>query len=75
VTTPEAQADKVIGVVYMKATFNANGTVSDIEVIMPVQHMTDSAVQALQKSRFKPATINGKPITLRKVPISVAVHY
>jgi hypothetical protein len=75
VTTPEAQADKVIGVVYMKATFNANGTISDIEVIMPVEHMTESAVQSLQKSRFKPATVNGKPITLRRVPISVAVHY
>jgi len=75
VTTPEAQENKVIGYVVLRATFNANGTVSDIEILQPVEYMTESAIDSLKRSRFKPATINGKPVTLRKVPIKVLVHY
>ncbi|HSB10030.1 MAG TPA: energy transducer TonB [Blastocatellia bacterium] len=73
--TPEARENQVIGIVLMKATFNADGTISDIEVIMPVEFMTESAKESLQRSTFRPATLNGVPITLRKVPIKVFVHY
>jgi TonB family protein len=75
VTTPEAQKEKVIGDVLLRATFNANGEISDIEVLMPVEYMTESAIESLRRSKFKPATINGKPVTLRNVPIRVSVHY
>jgi len=75
VTTAEAQENKVIGFVVLRASFNADGTVSDIEVVQPVEFMTDSAIDSLRRSKFKPATINGKPVTLRNVPIRVSVHY
>jgi hypothetical protein len=75
VVTPEAQENKVIGIVLLRATFKADGTFSDIEVVMPVDYMTESAIEALKRSRFRPATVDGKPITLRKVPVKIDVHY
>jgi protein TonB len=75
VITPEAQANKVIGDVLLRATFHADGTFSDIEVVRRVDYMTESAVDSLMRSRFKPATVNGKPITVRKVLVVIKVHY
>ena len=75
VVTPEAQENKVIGIVLLRATFHADGTVSDIEVVMPVEFMTESAIDSLMRSKFRPATVNGKPITVRKVPVKIFVHY
>lgn len=75
VVTPEAEQNKVIGIVLLRATFNADGTFSDIEVVMPVEYMTEAAIEALTRCKFRPATINGKPITLRKVPVKIDVHY
>ncbi|MFY9607209.1 MAG: TonB family protein [Blastocatellia bacterium] len=76
VITPEAEENKVIGIVLLRATLNSDGTISDIEVVMPVEYgMTESAIQALKRCKFRPATVNGRPITLRKVPIKIHVHY
>jgi hypothetical protein len=75
VITPEAQENKVIGIVLLRATFHADGTFGDIEVVMPVEYMTESAIDALRRSKFRPATVNGQPITVRKVPIKIFVHY
>jgi len=73
--TPEAREHQVIGIVLMRATFNADGTISDVELVMPVEFMTESAIESLRHSTFRPATVNGVPITVRKVPIKVFVHY
>jgi hypothetical protein len=73
VTTPEAQANKVKGEVWLRATFGEDGRISDIEVIREVQYMTESAKEALQRSRFRPATIKGRPVTLTNVPVRINV--
>jgi TonB family protein len=74
--TPEAEENKVIGIVVLRATLHADGTIGDVEVVMPVEYgMTESAIQALMRCKFKPATVNGRPVTLRKVPIKIHVHY
>ncbi len=75
IVTPEAQANKVSGTVLLRATFNSNGVITDIEIVNPVPFMTDSAVEALRRSRFRPATVNGKPVTLVRVPVRINVHY
>jgi protein TonB len=75
IVTPEAQANKVSGTVLLRATLNANGTITDIEIINPVPFMTESAIESLRRCRFRPATVNGVPITLTKVPIRINVHY
>jgi TonB family protein len=74
ITTPEAQANKYRGEVWLKATFNADGTITDIEVVHEVPYgMTESAIDALKRSRFNPATINGQPVTLVNVPVRINI--
>jgi TonB family protein len=74
IVTPEAQASGSAGTVLLRATLNADGTYSDIEVINGVEHMTDSAVEALRRSKFRPATVDGRPVTLRRVLIKIEVR-
>lgn len=73
IITAEAQAEKVRGEVWMMVTFRADGTIGEIEVIRDVQYMTESAVEAVRQAKFRPATVNGQPITLTRVPIRVNV--
>lgn len=75
IITPEAQANKVMGTVLLRATFRADGTITDIEVVNQVPFMTESAIESLKRSKFRPATINGVPVTLRRVLVSIEVHY
>jgi len=75
IVTPEAQENKVIGTVVLRANFNADGTITDIEVAMAVDFMNQSAIEALRRSTFHPATIKGVPVTVRNVLIRIAVHY
>ncbi len=75
IVTPEAQENKVMGTVLLRATFNADGTITDIEVLMRVDFMNEAAVESLRRSTFRPATIDGKPVTVRRVQIRVDVHY
>ena len=73
VTTPEAQANKVKGEVWLRATFREDGTITDIEVIRDVPFMTESAITALQHSTFRPAMVKGRPVTLLNVPVRINV--
>ena len=73
--TPEAEANKVAGTVLLRATFHADGRITDIRVVNPVAYMTEAAIEALERSKFRPATMNGKPITVTNVLIKQEVHY
>ena len=75
IVTPEAQAEKVVGTVVLRATFHADGTISDVEIVNPVSFMTDAAIESLMRSKFRPATLYGVPITLKRAPVTVEVHY
>jgi Gram-negative bacterial TonB protein C-terminal len=70
---PEAEANKVTGEVQLRATFQADGTITDVEVVRTVPYMTESAIDSLMRSKFRPATIKGVPVTLRKVLIIIRV--
>jgi TonB family protein len=74
IVTPEAQADKIVGYVLLEATFNADGTITDIRVRQSLQSMDDEAIAALKKATFQPATVKGVPITLLRVPIRINVN-
>jgi hypothetical protein len=71
--TPEALANKSSGEVWLQATFRADGTITDIDVIREVPYMTESAIEALQRSKFHPATIYGEVITVTKVLVRINV--
>jgi hypothetical protein len=74
ITTPEAQANKVKGEVWLRATFGEDGKITDIEVIREVPYMTESAIESLRRSTFRPATIKGRPVTLTRVPVRINVE-
>jgi periplasmic protein TonB len=75
IVTPEAQVDKVVGYVLLEATFNADGTITDIRVRQSLGTMDAAAIESLRKARFRPATDKeGRPITLLRVPIKVNVN-
>jgi hypothetical protein len=73
VITPEAAAEEADGDVLLRATFHADGTITDIEVVNPVAHMTQSAIEALKHCKFRPATFNGEPVTLTHVLVIINV--
>lgn len=73
IISPEAQANKAQGDVQLRATFNKDGTITDIEVIRDVLFMAQGAVASLQRSTFHPATINGRPVTVLNVIVVIKV--
>jgi TonB family protein len=73
IVTPEAQAKKVRGEVFLLITVKADGSIADVEVISPLEYMTESVLEALKRCRFRPAAINGRPITVYRVPIRFPV--
>ena len=75
IITPEARENKIIGTVVLRANFNADGTITDIEVAMPVDFMNEAAVESLRRCTFHPATINGVPVSVRRALIRRDVHY
>ena len=74
IVTREAQENKIYGYVLLEATFNADGTITDIVVRQHLPNMDDEAVEAVKRIKFRPATIKGVPVTLRRVPIKVPVN-
>ncbi|HEY6330708.1 MAG TPA: energy transducer TonB [Blastocatellia bacterium] len=73
VITPEAAAEGADGDVLLRATFHADGTITDIDVVNPVAHMTQAAIEALKHCKFRPATFNGEPVTLTHVLVIINV--
>jgi TonB family protein len=75
IVTPEAQSNKSAGTVLVRATLHSDGTITDIVLVNGVDFMSESAIDALQRSTFRPATLNGKALTLTNVLIKIEVHY
>ncbi len=64
--TEEARQNKVQGTVLLSAVFTKDGRITDIRVIRGLPDgLTEKAIEAAQKIRFKPATKNGVPISVR----------
>jgi TonB family protein len=73
--TPEARENKVEGDVILRATFMADGTIADIQLVNGVDFMTESAIESLRHSKFRPATVNGIPINAHNVIVRVRVSF
>jgi TonB family protein len=64
--TEEARQNKVQGTVLLSAVFTKDGRITDIRVIRGLPDgLTEKAIEAAQKIRFKPATKNGVPVNVR----------
>jgi len=61
--TEEARRARIEGVVIVRATIDRTGRVTDVQVLKPLPLGLDrSAVAAVQQWRFRPATLNGRPV-------------
>ena len=62
----EARRNGLEGTVILDMGFGADGNITDIQVFSGLPDgMTESAIEAAKKVRFKPATRDGKPVTVR----------
>jgi TonB family protein len=66
---PETTVDPVVspmvyqgGTVVLRVTVGESGSVGEIEVVQPFPALTDPVVAAVRRWRFKPATLNGRPV-------------
>ena len=63
--TRDARKNKIEGTVILRCVFAANGKVTNIRVVSGLPDgLTDRAIKAAQKIRFKPATKDGKPVSM-----------
>jgi TonB family protein len=64
--TEEARQNKVQGTVVLSAIFTSDGGINSIRVIRGLPDgLTEKAIEAAKKIRFKPAEKNGAPVTVR----------
>lgn len=64
--TEIARINRVQGTVVLRAAFAVNGEMQDIRVISGLPDgLTHKAIEATRKIRFKPATRDGEPVSVR----------
>jgi TonB family protein len=64
--TEEARLKHVQGTVVLKATFTADGRITDISVIHGLPDgLTEKAIEAAHRIRFQPALRDGVPVSVR----------
>lgn len=63
--TEIARKARIQGVVIVQAIINKEGTVENVKVLKGLPMGLDqAAIDAIKRWRFKPATLNGKPVTV-----------
>jgi len=64
--TEEARQNKIQGTVVLNVVFTADGRISNIRVVRGLPDgLTEKAIEAAQKIRFRPAVKNGSPVSVR----------
>jgi hypothetical protein len=60
------------GPVIVEASVRANGTVEDVVVTHPIASLSEPSVHSIRNWKFKPATLDGKPVASR---VTIAVLF
>lgn len=61
--TEDARENRIQGNVKLNVVFKANGQIGDVTVLQPLSNgLTERAVEAAKKIRFKPKAMNGEPM-------------
>ena len=64
--TPQADSSDISATVEARVVFKSDGQVGDIEIIMWAGFgLDESAAAAIRQLRFKPATRDGRPVSVR----------
>ncbi len=68
--TDAARQNNVTGVVRVRVTFMANGSIGGVSVVSGLPHgLTEKAIAAARQIRFKPPLKNGQPYSVTKVVV------
>jgi TonB family protein len=60
-----ARRARIQGVVQLRTVLDATGRVTDVEVVKSLPFgLTEAAVEAVQRWRYRPATLNDKPVAV-----------
>jgi protein TonB len=59
---PDAQAERVQGVVIMEVTISETGQVSNTRVLRSVPLLDAAAIEAVRQWEFTPTLLNGSPV-------------
>ncbi len=71
--TREARRSRIQGVVIVEATIDKRGNVTDVKVLKPLPMGLDrAAIDAVKKWKFRPATLEGRPVV---VNYNLTVHF
>ncbi|MFN6963315.1 MAG: energy transducer TonB [Pyrinomonadaceae bacterium] len=66
--TDPARQNNVQGVVRLRVTFNANGTIGSISPVSTLPYgLTEQAIAAARQMKFEPKKVNGVPVSSTKV--------
>jgi TonB family protein len=57
------------GTVVMNVTVSASGEIENVRVLRPAGGFTQPALEAVRKWKFKPASLDGKPVTA-SIPVA-----
>ena len=58
-----AQKNNIAGMVFLQTVVDANGQPSDVTIVRPIGFgLDEKAVEAVQRSHFRPGNLNGKPV-------------
>jgi protein TonB len=60
-----AQQEMVEGEVVLQALISKDGTIADLRPISGPQVLSDAAMNAVKRWRFKPYLVNGKPVEVQ----------
>ena len=61
----DARKGRIQGVVILQAIVDAMGNISQVDVLKPLPlGLTESAVETVKRWRYKPATLDGKPVAV-----------
>ena len=61
---PEAQAARIMGVIFLEVTIAPDGSVADAKVLRSIPMLDQPALDAVRQWKFTPTLMNGQPVPI-----------